>query len=249
MDWVKDFYHKQTEWLGLPDRWLKAAVGTREGRGFNRAEAISRLSGPGPKRVLELGCGSGLVSAAIACAGHDVTAIDIIPERAAHAERLIERVSPERLEVVCMDFYEFDRQGEYDVVCYFDGFGIGSDNDQRRLLHCIREWLKPDGCALIDIYSPFLERTGQVHEDFDAYGRTSFDPATCRLLNSIWRKDADESDAVTQSLRCYSPPDLRLLLEHTGLTLQAIEPYANADHETIVPIEQAMFYLAKLASP
>jgi len=57
---------------------------------------------------------------------------------------------------------------------------------------------------------------------------------------------------MTQSLRCYSPADLRLLLTGTGLTIQRIEPggavdYAAKMYKHHVPLEQAMQYLVTLA--
>ncbi len=76
--------------------------------------------------------------------------------------------------------------------------------------------------------------------------RSEFDPNGCRLLQSIWPVGDDESQAVTQSLRCYSPADLRLLLEGTRLALHTIEPYESEDHEKRVSLEQAMLYLTKL---
>lgn len=78
-------------------------------------------------------------------------------------------------------------------------------------------------------------------------GRSDFDPHGCRLLDSIWPVGTDESQAVTQSLRCYSLADLRLLLEGTGLALQTIEPYESEDHDKRVSLKQALLYLAKLA--
>ena len=51
---------------------------------------------------------------------------------------------------------------------------------------------------------------------------------------------------MTKSLRCYSPADLRLLLEGTGLGLETYEPYESETHETSVPLEQALLYLTKL---
>jgi len=70
------------------------------------------------------------------------------------------------------------------------------------------------------------------------------------MLDTWWPGD-DESQAVTQSLRCYSPADLRLLLQHTGLTLQSLEPGGAVDYDKHewhpqVPLEQAMSYVAKL---
>ena len=52
----------------------------------------------------------------------------------ASARRVAGEVTHGEMSVVQGDFYEVELDGTFDVVCYFDGFGIGSDADQRRLL-------------------------------------------------------------------------------------------------------------------
>jgi SAM-dependent methyltransferase len=197
--------------------------------------------------VLELGCGSGLVSAGIASLGHTVVALDITPEAAASARRVAAEVPDGRMSVVEGDFFEVDLPEDFDVVCYFDGFGIGSDADQRRLLRRIAGWLGKGGCATIDVYAPWeaFRDSGEEYEEGAAMGRQDFDADGSRSLGPIW-PTGDESQAVTQSLRCYSPADLRLLLESTGLALETYEPYEDEYHETRVPLEQALLYLTKL---
>ena len=248
MEWAKDFYSKQYEWLERPARWAEFSPSAPPGRARRRAAAVERLAGPGTKRVLELGAGSGIVAGAIALLGHTVVAVDIVDAAVANARRVAAQVPNGELIVVQGDFYEIELTDRFDVVCYFDGFGTGSDADQRRLLHRIVGWLKPEGCALIDIYSPwyFANKHGEAYREGNAMGRSDFDPDGCRLLQSIWPVGEDESQAVTQSLRCYSPADLRLLLEGTRLALHTIEPYESGDHEKRVPLAQAMLYLTKL---
>ncbi len=56
-----------------------------------------------------------------------------------------------------------------------------------------------------------------------------------------------ESRSVTQGERCYSPADLRLLFEGTGLRLEAFEPFNNHRYERTVPLAEAMLYLACLS--
>jgi hypothetical protein len=61
----------------------------------------------------------------------------------------------------------------------------------------------------------------------------------------MWR-DGHEGEAVVQSLRCYAPADLRLLLATTDLRLASIEPYEDETYGNQVPLVDAMLYLAKL---
>jgi hypothetical protein len=72
-----------------------------------------------------------------------------------------------------------------------------------------------------------------------------FDADGCRMTERMWQL-GDEGGAVTQSLRCYSPADLRLLLEGTGLGLNGLEAWDTDAYDEAVPLERAMLYLAKL---
>lgn len=67
------------------------------------------------------------------------------------------------------DFSEIGPPSPFDVVSYFDGFGVGTDDDQRRLLRRITGWLSSGGCALIDIYNPyhFARIDGVEYEESD----------------------------------------------------------------------------------
>jgi SAM-dependent methyltransferase len=212
LDWIAGFYQKQSEW-GLSS----SAV-----RPFHRARAarMEDALGSGPFRVLELGAGAGEVAIAMAERGHDVVAVDLVGERIAAGEGLIPADMPGRVTLHQGDFYTIDIGGPFDVVCYWDGFGVGTDPDQRRLLGRIADWIGAQGHALIDIYTPWYAAASAGHgHTFESAAREyGFDAAGCRWLDSWWARDAPE-DRVTQSLRCYSPADLRLLLEGTGLVL------------------------------
>jgi len=246
MDWVKEFYRKQYEWADWRHRY-----------DFDPAEhnphvdAIRRLAGEGPKRILELGPGTGNTAAALANAGHDVVTIELQPMLAEHIAQLAERIEAGSLRSIAGDFYAVDPGGSFDVVAYFDGFGIGSDDDQRLLLKRVAGWLSSDGCALIDALTPwyFAKTAGNEEEFPEGSGiryREDFDADGGRMIEQMWR-EGHEDDAVTQSLRCYAPADLRLLLEGTGLLLVEVEAYEDEWYGEPCALEHAMVYLAKLA--
>ena len=245
MEWVETFYRRQDEWSGIYSGKM-----TDEHR--RKVAAIAQFAGPGSKRVLELGAGGGQCAAAAAEMGHTVTAIELVPSAAAHARSLAGALPQYALEVLEGDFYSVMLDDQYDVICYWDGFGVGSDADQRRLLNRVASWLAPGGCALIDINTPWYwaavaGRSWQVGGAMRRYG---FDADGCRMLDRWWPID-DETQAVTQSLRCYAPADLRLLLEGTGLALRDIVPggaidFAQNRYQERVPLGQAMQYLAVL---
>jgi SAM-dependent methyltransferase len=225
MDWVRDFYSATGRW------WGKAEAKIRE-RDHRRVELLHEHAGTGPKRVLELGSGYGTTAAATALAGHRVTAVEI-SDRVRFAERFAAEVPPGSLTVLHEDFYAVRPAGRFDAVCYWNGFGVGSDADQRRLLRRIAdEWLEPGGAALIDVFNPFVwaRWDGEpVHRvarpadgyDYELHELTRFDPVTCTAIDTWWPA-SDPDRKISQVLRCYTPADLSLLLAGTGLTLTTI---------------------------
>ncbi|WP_243727315.1 methyltransferase domain-containing protein [Actinocrispum wychmicini] len=183
-------------------------------------------------RVLELGSGYGATAAAAARAGYSVTAVEV-SNRADVTSGLAKDVAPGSLTVHKADFYELDLEDRFDIVCYWNGFGVGSDAEQRRLLVRIAaEWLRPGGVALIDVFNPFVWSRWDGDEehlapdaaagyDHELRERTSFDPVMCTAIDTWWETTSPDRQ-ISQVLRCYTPADLALLLTGTGLTLTKI---------------------------
>ena len=245
MEWVEAFYSKQYEW----GHFFDAGIGEHH---HEKARLIEQLAGDGIKHILELGAGGGENAATAADLGHSVVAVELVSTAAENARRLGKAVQNGSVTVVEGDFYQIELPEKFDVVCYWDGFGIGNDQDQRRLLARIANWLKPGGCALIDCSTPWYAASviGRQWGVGDAIRRYDFDADQCRWLDRWWLAD-DETQAVTQSLRCYSPADLRLLLKGTGLLLEQVEVGGTVDWEKgvylkKVPLEKAMYFTAKL---
>jgi len=258
--WVKPYYTRAGEY------WDPTGV---EQQHLDRLATMVRLCGPGPHRVLELGAGTGEAAVAMADAGHSVVALDFSPTRANNIELLARKRRKGDLTAIRADFYTVDLNREFDVVCYWDGFGVGSDSDQRRLLKRIaHEWLKPGGCALVDVFSPFrwVNETGKVwnldrnHPSHRFKQRRSFDydPINSRFLDTWCPIDDEtgepnESMAITQKIRCYTPGDLQLLLEGTGLALEIMEinevafTGGSLTETKTHPLWTAWSYLAKLS--
>jgi SAM-dependent methyltransferase len=253
MEWIPAFYDLQTRWTGAGDRPIHALD-----RRLAKAIGEARPQREGPLRVLELGAGDGRTAVATAEQGHAVTAVELVPTRVAHARRMA-REHQDAIEgaqgaltIVEGDFYTLDLDGPFDVVAYWDGFGVGEDVDQRRLLRRVAGWMAPDGVALVDIYTPWYwaASAGLEMAFGSARRRYGFDAEGVRMLDTWWPEDRPD-DAVTQSLRCYGPADLRLLLDGTGLRLTGLEPGGAWDAEAgrwedSVPLGRAMGYRARL---
>ena len=224
VEWVRDFYSVTGRWWGRAE----SPIGPVD---HDRVASLHAICGETPKRILELGCGYGSTVAAMTEAGHHVTGIEI-SDRADFSEQFVQQFGSAS-RIVKDDFYTVQLDGRFDVVCYWNGFGVGSDDDQRALLRRVAaEWLTESGVALIDIANPFVWARwdgDQEHKppapedgyDYDLRELTNFDPIRSRFADTWWATN-NPVEKLTQTIRCYTPADLRLLLEGTGLKLDSV---------------------------
>jgi SAM-dependent methyltransferase len=257
LDWVKDFYDQAGVWWGADPQ--------SKGVHAARLQTIGRLCGPGPKRILELGAGPGASAAALADAGHAVTAIELSSSRAEYARQLANIPRAGSLKVLEADFYTVELLETFDVICCWETFGIGSDADARLLLkRMAHEWLDPQGSILVDVYSPFLpmRQAGTerrlpplkgVPGSVEMINRCAFDPLHSRWIDE-WQPVAEPDKALAQSIRCYTPADFLLLLEGSGLAVKHMEvegaplEFGSSAITTSGPLMDAWCYLAHLVS-
>ena len=236
MDWIHGFYSRQHTALALEKAEASAAYCAE------KMSVIDRLVPDPGKTLLELGAGNGMN--AIACANLDfsVTALELIPEC---CERISDYVNTHgtfrgSIRVIQGDFYQIDLAEQFDIVTYWDGFGIGTDDDQIRLLKRVSNWMKRDGRALIEVYSPlYASRTVGRKVRFKTCTRVyDFDASNARWLDTWTYNDGT---VLKQSLRTYLPPDLQLLLRETDLEIEHIETREAWDWETETLVENAPF--------
>lgn len=247
MEWVEKFYNQQYKWMDLNDVEMLNAQ-------QELLQKIGRLADQPGKKILELGGGKGYFAVAAAKQGYEVTVIELIDEAAHYIQQLAAKQNvSERLTILNGDFYTAKIPDVFDVVCYWDGFGIGSDADQQKLLNRIQNWLKPDGMALIDVYTPWFwaKVAGQeMHLAENVVRKYDFDAMGCRMLDT-WRNEEDAAEQATQSLRCYSPADFSLLTHDLDLTMITCEPGGAMDYDQGIytekaPLNEALSYLVKL---
>lgn len=231
MDWIEPFYTTRSRWFGPTGIFAEHRA---------RAADVERLCGPGAKRILELGAGGGGTAAAMVDLGYTVVAVELSPVRAQFARDLAK--SRPNLTVLEADFYSVDLQGRFDVVCYWDGFGVGRDDDQRRLLQRVsREWLDQTGAMLLDVFSPpfWASLAGQqerietvsrlvdgdvqtVRLDVPVIARYAFDRETCQFISEWWPEGREE-EKIRESVRCYTSAAFVELLVGTGLVADVFE--------------------------
>lgn len=224
MDWMDNFYSTTGKWWG-PAEW---AITERD---HERVRLLRKICSDA-KNVLELGSGYGNTAAVTAGAGYNVVAIEL-SDRIEFSKKFAEQNLKGSLHFIKGDFYEVDVDNQFDAVTYWNGFGVGSDADQRKLLRRIaEEWLKPGGKALIDVGNPFVRASwagDEEHKDANpehgyAYSideKIEYDAVQNRFIDTWWESDKPDNK-LTQTIRNYTPADLALLLEGTGLKLEAI---------------------------
>lgn len=241
--WAKSFYERQGELTGC----YAAPI-----HPFHRELAAWVAGQHQGRKLLELGAGGGQFAAAAALAGFQVTALDLRDTAAQDTQRLAAEQGAQ-VRMLTGDFYALALPETFDVVCYWDGFGIGTDAEQRHLLGRVREWLAPGGRAFIDIFTPWYwaQHAGYTRHWPKPAGLVQtygFDADGCRMTDTY----APPGEApMTQSLRCYSPADLRLLLEGTGLKLLRVKAGGKYDPEAGVwhpdaALGECMTYIAEL---
>lgn len=160
---------------------------TNEGR----ADWLESLGFGGGLRILDLGCGNGLLDIALARRGHVVTGVDSVASVLARARRHVEHES--------VDFLDSDLRvlelpsNHFDLVLMFGLVGLMSVEDDRTLLQRARHWLKEGGKLLVesDLNLAEEQRIESDHPDGVVQWNWSSDPKTRTnvLLPELHRTD------------------------------------------------------------
>jgi SAM-dependent methyltransferase len=219
--WCSRFFDIASTWWPAPE------TEPSDGR---RPRLLQEAAGRAPLDVLELGCGSGATALAAARQGYRVTGVDISRTRIQQANlRLADSEQDPTFAgnakpvFLHGDFYSLDLTEQFDVVTYWNGFGVGSDDQQRFLLsRMCDEWLRPGGIVIVDIYAPWRWAAidGQREEFEGLVCENSFDPLESRFTER-WSRRGSTVGTITQYGRCYTPKEFRSLLD--GLDLEVVE--------------------------
>jgi SAM-dependent methyltransferase len=112
---------------------------------------LSKLTGTPFRRVLDLGCGPGRHSIALAKQGAKVTGVDRSPFL---LEKAKSRAELEKLEIdwVREDMRSFVRAGEFDLaISLFTSFGYFEEIENLRVLENVFQSLAPSGFFILDL--------------------------------------------------------------------------------------------------
>ncbi|QWH37818.1 class I SAM-dependent methyltransferase [Bacillus mycoides] len=228
---VKEFYKKQFELSNYDintENWLEQV-----------AKEVQEQVGHPFQTMLELGAGNGGFARAMSKLDVKMITVELVTELVEFARDH----SSKDITIHHGDFYQIDISEEFDVVSYLDGFGVGTDDEQLFLLKRIKDWMKDDGCALIDIYQPLYWKkiSGQEMSLSSAMRKYEYDSINERMLDHWWNPNYP-NDIVTQSLRCYTVEEISHLCGEAGLSIVGFFPGGAFDFEQSRYKEQASLY-------
>jgi len=215
---------------------------------------VLALTAPSGKSALDLCCGPGRCSIALAQAGFKVTGVDRTKYLLDKARRKA-RAAKVKIEWVQADMRDFARSNAFDLaLSMFTSFGYFDDKrEDLHVLGNILESLKPGGVCLIDVMgkerlAAILRATTsdvlhdgtklvQRHEIFDDWTR----------IRNEWiliRKGKAKSFRFHHTI--YSGQELRARMQEVGFT--DVRLYGNLDGEEYGPNAQRLIAVGRKAA-
>lgn len=184
------------------------------------------------REVLDLGCGTGGITALLADRGYDMIGLDCSPEMLNFAR---ERNQGRNTLLLCQDMREFELYGTVGaVVSCLDSINyLLTEDDLRATFAGVHNYLDPDGIFLFDVnssykFSEIYGNNAYVLEDETPDGGAVFcgwqneydrQSGICDFWLSIFEEGEDGQYSRSdehQRERCYSLETLRRLLEQAG---------------------------------
>lgn len=192
-----------------------------------------------PSLVLDLGCGTGILTDILSRRGYDMTGVDASPEMLAVAR---ERCSADTL-LLCQDMRSFELYGTVDaVVCTLDSINyLTSLKDVESCFSLVNNYLIPEGVFVFDINTPYRFENVYANNDIILENNSSllawqnsYNKKTkiCKFYLSIFENTGGNSysrfDEV-QTEKCYSRKQIERLLEKCGFELLCVYGSLNGD--------------------
>ncbi|MBS5042266.1 MAG: class I SAM-dependent methyltransferase [Clostridium sp.] len=198
------------------------------------------------KELLELACGSGEITIALAQEGYQVTASDLSADMIAEARK---KSGSELVEWSVMDMCELHMEKQFDgILCLCDSFNyILKETQVRALFQGAYAHLKPQGVFLVDMHS--LDRLAEFEEEYNEAGQVkeldyqwTITSEEDRIYQNFAFYDAEGRITLEQhEQRVYAPDWILAELEKRGFQ---VEVYTDFTKPAICEGEK-QFYICK----
>lgn len=212
--------------------------------------------------VLDLGCGTGSMTLALARRGYDMTGVDNCPEMLDAAQKRSMREGfYGKILYLCQDMTAFELYGTVDaVVCCLDGMNhLTTTADFRKTLSLVHNYLAPDGLFLFDLNSEYKFRT--------VYGDRAYlyecGATVCAWQNAYREKSGMCDFSITlftrernglyrrseewQREKMYKDATVRRLLRESGFELLSVAQDINGTEPTDTSLR--LYYTARAIKP
>ena len=129
---------------------------------------FSRYMEKKPELVLDLACGTGAMTLALARRGYDMTALDISDEMLAEAESSARREGFSNILFLRGDMTDFELYGTVQaVVCCLDGINhLTAPWNLDACFALVSNYLEPGGLFCFDLNTPYKFRTVYADRDY-----------------------------------------------------------------------------------
>ena len=208
-------------------------------------------------RVLDLACGTGIVSELLARTGAEVVGIDISPEMIEQAKRkAVKHGLAIRYEV--QDAVELDLPGhEFDLcVCFFDSLNYITDPAKlARAIENVYRHLAPGGLFVFDVNSAYALENGFFDQNnldapdrFRYIWRSEYDSSTqlCRISMRFFvrsERGVDDEFRETHIQRAYDEAEVRGML--CGAGFGNIDSYHAYSMQPVEQTSDRIFFVAE----
>jgi SAM-dependent methyltransferase len=211
-DWYKSFF------TGLAvEMWLRAMPA--EATAAEVAWLRAKVQAPPPARLLDVPCGGGRHSIALAAAGYQMTGVDLSSDFLQAA-----KIAGPAFEWHQRDMTDLPWKNAFDVaICCGNSYGYLPDADNARFFHAVAATLKPGARFILD-YGAVMEAlassfmpTGSYEFDDIHYERNGrYDAATGRIIVEHSHTRAGETERKVMTQRVYTYRELCELLAAAG---------------------------------
>lgn len=234
-----ELYLRISETILTPDRTAREVAGI-----------VTLLDLRPPARILDLCCGQGRHAVPLVRAGYRVTGLDHSTYLLGQARQAATRAGVE-VQWVRGDMRWLPCRGRFDAcVNLFTAFGYFDEEAENQLvLEQVCSVLKPGGLFLLDVSNRdynllhLWPNYWRRHGEATLLEETTFDPITSRFTMTFTRAQGTDWQSLTQSVRHYTVPELKGMLERAGLSPVAI--YGDFDGSEFELYSKRMIIVAQ----